>query len=247
MKTLNKKAQKQIGEYVAEDFRTAAIFSKYKIDFCCNGNRTVEEACGKKGIDSNILIDELNSVLSSTVNQSIDYKSWPLDLLAEYIEKKHHRYVEETIPVLRQFLDKLCRVHGERHPELLKINELFIASANELAAHMKKEELILFPFIKKMVKAKIDQSAIQAPHFGTVENPIAMMMHEHDTEGERFRRIAELTNDYNPPADACNTYKVTFAMLDEFEKDLHLHIHLENNILFPGALKLEQAFVEHKN
>ncbi len=244
MVTLQKKTDKQIGQFVAEDYRTAAVFYKYKIDFCCNGNRTVEEACVKKNIDSDVLIDELEAVLNTKTNQTIDYKSWPLDLLVDYIEKKHHRYVEETIPVLRQFLAKLCRVHGERHPELLKINDLFTASASELAAHMKKEELILFPFIIKMVKAKIDQSAIQAPHFGTVENPIAMMMHEHDTEGERFREIAELTNDYNPPADACNTYRVTFAMLDEFEKDLHLHIHLENNILFPKAIKLEQQFSE---
>ncbi|WP_452220501.1 iron-sulfur cluster repair di-iron protein [Lacinutrix salivirga] len=242
METLQKDTQKQIGQYVAEDFRTAAIFSKYKIDFCCNGNRSVAEACNKKGIDSNKLVQELDAVLSTTTNQSIDYKSWPLDLLAEYIEKKHHRYVEEKIPVLRQFLDKLCRVHGERHPELFKINELFTASAGELAAHMKKEELILFPFVKRMVNAKIKNETIQSPQFGTVEHPIAMMMEEHDNEGERFRDIAELTNDYTPPADACNTYKVTYAMLEEFEKDLHLHIHLENNILFPEAIKLEQQF-----
>ncbi|QRM89867.1 iron-sulfur cluster repair di-iron protein [Lacinutrix sp. WUR7] len=242
METLQKSTQKHIGEFVAEDFRTAAVFSKYKIDFCCNGNRTIAEACEKKGIDSNRLTEELEAVLNTTTNPSIDYKSWPLDLLAEYIEKKHHRYVEEKIPVLRQFLDKLCRVHGERHPELFKINELFTASANELTAHMKKEELILFPFVKRMVKAKLDNQAIQSPQFGTVENPIAMMMHEHDTEGERFREIAELTDNYTPPADACNTYKVTYAMLEEFEKDLHLHIHLENNILFPEAIKLEQQF-----
>jgi len=247
MEILHKNAEKQIGEFVAEDFRTAAVFSKYKIDFCCNGNRTIEEACNKKGIDSNILIDELNGVLNTVTNQAINYKSWPLDLLADYIEKKHHRYVEEKIPMLLQFLYKLCRVHGERHPELLKINELFTASAGELSAHMKKEELILFPFIKKMVKAKIEQSEILSPLFGTVENPIAMMMHEHDTEGERFRQISGLTDNYNPPADACNTYRVTFAMLEEFEKDLHLHIHLENNILFPEALKLEQAFEQVKN
>lgn len=242
METLQKNTQKQIGEFVADDFRTAAVFSKHKIDFCCNGNRTIEEACEKKGIDSNRLAEELEAVLNTTTNPSIDYKSWPIDLLADYIEKKHHRYVEEKIPVLRQFLDKLCKVHGERHPELFKINELFTASAGELTAHMKKEELILFPFVKRMVKAKLDHVAIQSPQFGTVENPIAMMMQEHDTEGERFREIAELTDNYTPPADACNTYKVTFAMLDEFEKDLHLHIHLENNILFPEAIKLEQQF-----
>ena len=242
MEVLNKNTQKQIGEFVAEDFRTAAIFSNYGIDFCCKGNRTIEEVCKKNGIDTNDLLNKLDVVLNLNADQSIDYKSWPLDLLAEYIEKKHHRYVEEKIPVLRQFLDKLCRVHGGRHPELFKINELFTASAGELASHMKKEELILFPFVKKMVSATLNQNAIEAPQFGTVENPIAMMMQEHDNEGERFRQIAELTNNYNPPADACNTYQVTFAMLDEFEKDLHLHIHLENNILFPKAIELEQQF-----
>ena len=242
METLQKNTQKEIGQYVADDFRTAAIFSKHKIDFCCNGNRTIEEACEKKGIDSNMLLDELNQVLDSKGGESIDYKSWPLDLLAEYIEKKHHRYVEEKTPVLRQFLDKLCKVHGERHPELFEVNKLFTASAGELASHLKKEELILFPFIKKMVAAKLENGAVQSPQFGTVENPIAMMMEEHDNEGQRFRDIAELTNNYTPPADACNAYKVTYAMLDEFEKDLHLHIHLENNILFPEAIKLEQQF-----
>ncbi|HRW43155.1 MAG TPA: iron-sulfur cluster repair di-iron protein [Flavobacteriaceae bacterium] len=242
METLQKNSQKEIGQYVADDFRTAAIFSNYKIDFCCNGNRTVAEACDKNGIDSNVLLDELNDILNSKTDETIDYKSWPIDLLAEYIEKKHHRYVEEKIPVLRQFLDKLCRVHGERHPELLKISELFTASVGELASHMKKEELILFPFVKRMVKAKLGNEAIQSPQFGTVENPIAMMMEEHDNEGQRFRDIAQLTDNYTPPADACNTYKVTYAMLDEFEKDLHLHIHLENNILFPKAIKLEQQF-----
>lgn len=242
MEILQKNTQKEIGQYVADDFRTAAIFSKYKIDFCCNGNRTVEEACNKKGIDSTIVIDEINNVLNSNTGETIDYKSWPIDLLVDYIEKKHHRYVEEKIPVLLQFLNKLCRVHGERHPELFKINELFTASAGELASHMKKEELILFPFVKQLVKAKLEDGAVQSPQFGTVENPIAMMKHEHDNEGERFREIAELTDNYNPPADACNTYKVTFAMLEEFEKDLHLHIHLENNILFPKSIKLEQQF-----
>lgn len=242
METLQKDTQKEIGQFVAEDFRTAAVFTKYKIDFCCNGNRTVEEACVKKGLDSSKLIDELDAILNSATDQAIDYKSWPLDLLADYIEKKHHRYVEEKTPILRQFLDKLCKVHGERHPELFEIKDLFFASSGELASHMKKEELMLFPFIKKMVKANIDGSAVESPQFGTVQNPIAAMMQEHDNEGGRFREIAELTNNYTPPADACNTYKVSFAMLNEFEQDLHVHIHLENNILFPEAIKLEAKF-----
>ncbi|HKK11451.1 MAG TPA: iron-sulfur cluster repair di-iron protein [Flavobacteriaceae bacterium] len=241
METLNKDLHRQVGQFVADDFRTAAVFNKYGIDFCCKGHKTVEAVCDKKGIDGNTLLDELQEVLKTSTD-TLDYKSWPLDVLADHIEKKHHRYVEEKIPVLRQFLDKLCKVHGERHPELFKINQLFTASAGELALHMKKEELILFPYIKKMAEAKLEQSEVQPPEFGTVERPIAMMMQEHDNEGNRFARIAELTNHYNPPADGCTTYRVAYAMLDEFEQDLHLHIHLENNILFPKAVILEQQF-----
>ncbi|WP_027137837.1 iron-sulfur cluster repair di-iron protein [Gaetbulibacter saemankumensis] len=245
MKILNiNNAQKQVGEFVADDFRTAAVFVNYGIDFCCRGHRTIEEVCKKNGIDENDILDSLEAVLNSKPDQTIDYKSWPLDLLIDYIEKKHHRYVEAKIPVLSQFLEKLCRVHGERHPELFEINKLFTASAGELAVHMKKEELVLFPFVKKMVAATFSHEAIEVPQFGTVENPIQMMKHEHDNEGVRFREIAALTNNYNPPADACNTFRVTYAMLEEFEQDLHLHIHLENNILFPQAVKLEKQFTE---
>src|SRR3970040_1545167 len=209
-----------IGEYVAKDFRTAAIFSKYGIDFCCKGNRTVEEACEKKDIDTDQLMEQINTVLATKNDSSIDFKIWPLDLLADYIEKTHHRYVEEKTQILLPFLDKLCKVHGANHPELFEINELFIGCAGELAQHMKKEELILFPFIKKMAKAALTEQQITKPQFGSVKNPIAMMMEEHEAEGDRFVKIAALTNNYTPPADACNTYKVTFSMLNDFEQDL---------------------------
>ncbi|MXO05554.1 MULTISPECIES: iron-sulfur cluster repair di-iron protein [Flavobacterium] len=235
---------KTIGSFVAEDFRTAAVFSKYRIDFCCKGNRTVAEVCEKQNIDADDLLQNVLQVVQSENSESIDFNSWPLDLLADYIEKTHHRYVEEKMNVLLPFLDKLCKVHGANHPELFKINELFIGCAGELSQHMKKEELILFPFVKRMVKTKESDGILSQPSFGTVSNPIAMMMHEHDNEGERFREIAELTNNYTPPADACTTYRVTFAMLKEFEADLHKHIHLENNILFPKAVTLEKDFVE---
>lgn len=235
---------KTIGSFVAEDFRTAAVFSKYRIDFCCKGNRTVTEVCEKQNIDADTLLENVLQVVQSENNGSIDFNSWPLDLLADYIEKTHHRYVEEKTNVLLPFLDKLCKVHGASHPELFKINELFQGCAGELSQHMKKEELVLFPFIKRMVKTKESDGILSQPSFGTVSNPIAMMMHEHDNEGERFREIAALTDNYNPPADACTTYRVTFAMLKEFEADLHKHIHLENNILFPKAVILEKDFVE---
>jgi len=231
-----------IGEYVAQDFRTAAVFTKYGIDFCCRGNRTLEDVCAKNELDKTHLLEELNTILTSKNNSEIDFKSWPLDLLIDYIEKTHHHYVEEKTPILLQFLAKLCNVHGSNHPELFEVNELFKDSGAELAVHMKKEEDILFPFIKEMIGATKTHDTIDQPLFVTVNNPIAMMMDEHDNEGVRFRSIAALTNNYTPPEDACNTYKVTYAMLEEFEQDLHKHIHLENNIMFPKSKALEKFF-----
>ena len=230
-----------IGEMVAEDFRTAAVFKKYGIDFCCRGGRTIEDACKDKTVDAETIYNELENIPNQS-NNNIDFKSWPLDLLVEYVEKTHHAYVEEKTPILLAFLDKLCKVHGERHPELFEINKLFNETAQELSAHLKKEELILFPFIKKMTNAKRKGSTIEAPAFGTVENPVHMMEHEHTTEGDRVAKISALSNQYTPPADGCNTYKVAYAMLQEFENDLHTHIHIENNILFPKSIELEKEF-----
>lgn len=234
---------KTIGQFVADDYRTATVFESYGIDFCCKGNKSIDEVCEAKGINKQELIQKIKDATSSSSNTGTDYKTWPLDLLADYIEKKHHRYVEEKTPIIKQYLEKICSVHGGHHPELFEIKDLFFQSAGELAAHMKKEELILFPFIRKLVAAKQTGVAPQAG-FGSVQNPIKMMMHEHDNEGERFRRIAELTQNYTPPSDACNTYKVTFAFIKEFEDDLHLHIHLENNILFPSSIEMEESFAK---
>ena len=239
---MNIQEKTTIGDFVAHDFRTAAIFTKYGIDFCCKGQRTIDEVCAKENINEPNLLNELNAVLATKNDSEIDFNSWPLDLLIDYIEKTHHRLVEEKTPVILQFLDKLCSVHGSNHPELFEITELFKGSADELLPHMKKEEMMLFPFIKEMMSATKSHGCISQPSFETVKNPIAAMMHEHEHEGERFRRIVSLTNDYTPPADACGTYLVTFAMLEEFEQDLHKHIHLESNILFPKAKALEKFF-----
>ena len=234
---MNHTIDKTIGQMVAEDYRTAQIFKNYKIDFCCKGNRTLQEVTEKKGLNLDSLIEELDTIQNQDEGDQPDFKTWPLDLLIDYIEKKHHRYVEQQIPILKQYLSKLCKVHGARHPKLLDIFEHFNASAGELAMHMKKEELVLFPWIRKMVN---NPANFEHPHFETVKSPIKMMMEEHDNEGERFRKIAESSNDYTPPSDACNTYRVTFSLLQEFEEDLHRHIHLENNILFPKAEILEK-------
>lgn len=233
-----------IGELVAENYRYATVFKTAGIDFCCSGNRTIQEACERKRIGSDELLANLQSISSSSQQGITDYQSWPLDLLADYIEKKHHRYVEQKSQEIKPYLDKVCRVHGAHHPELLEINEHFTAAVGELTMHMKKEELILFPFIRKMAKAKQDNIVLERPHFGSIQNPIQMMEHEHSTEGDRFRKIETLSNNYTAPEDACNTYRVTFALLNEFEQDLHLHIHLENNILFPKSIELEKAVLQ---
>ncbi|MFZ1496963.1 MAG: iron-sulfur cluster repair di-iron protein [Saprospiraceae bacterium] len=229
-----------IGELVAQDYRTASVFKKYGIDFCCQGNRTINDVCETKKINEKSVVSDLNALLQSQSEGNIDYQSWPIDLLADYIEKKHHRYVEEKSQEIKPYLDKICRVHGSHHPELLEINEHFNATVGELAMHMKKEEFVLFPYVRKMAKAKQEKIKLETPHFGTIQNPIQMMMNEHSTEGDRFRKIEELSNNYTPPLDACNTYRVSFALLKEFEQDLHLHIHLENNILFPKTIELEK-------
>ncbi|TVR82080.1 MAG: iron-sulfur cluster repair di-iron protein [Saprospirales bacterium] len=231
-----------IGELVAENYQTAKTFKKYKVDFCCQGSRTIEDACAKKKIDPAIMVEELNEVVAEKRSEVIDFKSWPMDLLIDYIEKKHHRYVEEQIAIIMPYLQKVVKVHGQHNPELIEIHELFAEAATELTSHMKKEELILFPYIKKLEAAKRARATVEPPQFITVENSIRMMMHEHDTEGERFRKISELSDTYTPPMHACNTYRVSFALLKEFEEDLHMHIHLENNILFPKAAQLEKQF-----
>ncbi len=229
-----------VGEVVAADYRSAAVFQKFGIDFCCKGNVRIADVCETKNIDSASLVEDLIRAMEQTDKEGADFNSWPLDLLADYIEKKHHRYVDAKILQIKPYLAKIVSVHSGRHPELAEVEALFAQTAGEMTAHMKKEEFILFPFIRKMAKAEHDRLPIDRPHFATVENPVAMMKHDHNEEGERFEKIASLTGVYTPPPDACNTYRVTLALLQEFEADLHLHIHLENNILFPKAVALEK-------
>jgi len=232
--------QNSVGEVVANDFRTAAIFEKYGIDFCCKGHRSIDEACERKSILTEEVMRELKKHFSSENTDCPDYKSWPSSQLIDYIIEKHHGYVTETTPLIIRYLDKLCKVHGEKHPELFDVNRLFNESAEELAQHMKKEELVLFPWIKEMDLAS-DDSANKPPSFERmIQQPVHMLMHEHEAEGDRFQTIETLTNTYQVPADGCSTYKVAYQMLQEFQNDLHLHIHLENNILFPKAIELEE-------
>jgi regulator of cell morphogenesis and NO signaling len=234
-----------VGQIVANNFRTAEVFKKHGIDFCCKGGRLLQDVCSEKGIDKGKIEHELQEITRSVAPLTEKaFKDMPLDELAAYIEKTHHSYVRESIPVLLAYLDKVNKVHGGRHPELNELYMQFAECAEELTQHMVKEETILFPAIKKLAIAMKAGTALSAPFFfGKLSNPISMMEREHTTEGERFARITELCNNYTPPEDACTTYRVSFLKLEEFMNNLFTHIHLENNILFPGALKAEEAMV----
>lgn len=232
-----------IGEIVANDFRTATVFKKYAIDFCCNGNRDIEEVTEAQGINSVSLLRDLTIAMNDSSTETSDFNQWPLDLLAEFIEKKHHKYCETKISEIKPYLEKIANVHGIRHPELKQIKELFDETGAKMSVHMKKEELLIFPFIKKMIKLKENGEKLPASRLGTDNSPIELMKEDHNEEGERFRKIRELSKDYFVPEDACSTYKVSLALLKEFEEDLHQHIHLENNILFPKAIELEKELI----
>lgn len=226
-------ASQKVSKIVAENYKTAQVFTAHGIDFCCNGGIPLQDACEKRQVDVNQILRELNGI--NNAPGEVKFKDMPMDELANYIVEKHHSYVREAIPALLVYLEKICQVHGAKHPELFEITEMFKKSAADLAVHMQKEEQILFPFIRKLASSD-DSSDLSEPHFGDIENPIAMMKADHEQEGARFREISVLSDGYTPPKDACQTYQVAFKLLSDFESDLHKHVHLENNILFPKAV-----------
>ncbi len=231
--------ERTVADVVTENIKAAHIFKKHGIDFCCGGGISIKRACEKAKIDPTVLEAELLN-LDSVQDRAHDYNSWKLDFLADHIINVHHHYVEESSPLLLQYSKRVNHVHGHHYTELAEIESLVTQVVQSMAAHQRKEELILFPFIKKLVIAERENSEVPAIHFGSVENPIKMMEDEHVEAGEIMSKIAKLSNNYTPPESACNTYRAFYAKLDEFEQDLHHHIHLENNILFPKAMDLEK-------
>lgn len=232
-----------IGDLVTSDFRKAEVFKKFGLDFCCGGKKTLTKACKEKGLDVVQIEKELKEIDETPATSSQDYNNWELSFLAEYILNTHHKYVVQAIPVILEYTQKVARVHGERHPEAIEIAEEFIIVANELTGHMAKEENILFPYIKRIADAKKSGTTLEGSEFGTIQNPIKMMEMEHEMVGNVMENISRLANSYTPPADACTTYRLSYAKLKEFEDDLHQHIHLENNILFPKAIELEKELL----
>lgn len=232
--------EETMGQIAAKDLRKAQIFKKYGLDFCCGGKKTVKEACAEKGLDATKVEQELQQADKMPSSHPIPYADWSLDFLADYIVNTHHSYVRKTLPDITAYAEKVMKVHGEHHPELLRIHQLVGEVNAELSAHMVKEERVLFPYIKELVTAENNTQPLHAAHFGTVQNPINMMEMEHEMVGKNLDEIRTLSNNYVLPEEACASYSLLYRMLDEFEEDLHLHIHLENNILFPKALEIEK-------
>jgi regulator of cell morphogenesis and NO signaling len=229
-----------LGQIVAKDLRKAQVFKKYGLDFCCGGKKTVKEACAEKGLDVTKVEQELQQADKLPSSRPLPYGDWSLEFLADYIVNTHHSYVKKTLPDIKAYAEKVMKVHGNRHPELLRIHQLVEDVNTELMEHMGKEERILFPYIKELEAAKNNARPLHVIHFGTVQNPINMMEMEHEMVGKNLEEIRKLSDNYLLPDDACASYSLLYRMLDEFEEDLHLHIHLENNILFPKALEIEK-------
>lgn len=221
-----------IGEIVTRDFRAAEIFKNAGIDFCCGGSQSLEEACKEKNLDSSVLETELAKLENTTVNALHNFNEWNLDFLCDYIVNTHHKTVLKLLPQLTVYTRKIEQVHGAHHPELVKIAALFSQINDELLQHLKKEEEVLFPAIKDVLKTNSAESK------KIVISEITRMKGEHEFAGGAMDKINVLSDNYGVPTDGCNTYQVTYRLLEEFEDDLHIHVHLENNILYPKALKL---------
>lgn len=237
MKTIN--ADDLIGEIVAIDYRKAAVFTSYGIDFCCHGNRSVQEACDSAGIYITEVLTELNKALPIS-ESTVNIETMPIGQIIEYIRNVHHKYVRQQVPVIKEMLSKVVKVHGHNHPELIEVYELFDSGVDDLLIHLGKEEQILFPMILRLSEVSLDGGDISEVPF-SLEVPMHVMKNEHAIEGDRYKRISDLTCKYSAPQEACTTYKTVFQLLKEFEEDLHKHIHLENNVLFPAASLLEES------
>ena len=234
-----------IREIALEAPLTTRVFESFKIDYCCGGRVPFSEACEKAGVETSKVLSQLELVLKDDANGSADLaeRKGAVELI-DYIVQKHHVFTRSELTRLLPLAEKVWSRHGENHPELLKIRNILQELADELFVHMRKEEAVLFPYIEQLSRAVAHGGAVQTPHFGSVTNPVRMMMFEHDRAGDMLKDMRSLSSDFTPPADSCPSYQGLYAGIEDLEKDLHRHIHLENNVLFPRAIANEEACVK---
>ena len=230
-----------VREVAVEVPQSTRLFEKLRIDYCCGGHRPLAEACASAGVDVYEVMAMLGEVSPSEDIEVLDFQNASLPELITHILDTHHVFTKSEMERLQLLIDKVIGAHGSNHPELLHLGELWQRLCADLKPHMFKEEQILFPYMIAMAQAADHKWAAPFAPFGTVNNPIRMMMREHDTAGEIVRELRALTSDYKAPADACISYQTLYQALENFERDLHQHIHLENNILFPKTLAMENT------
>ena len=233
---------KSVGSIVTDNFAAARVFKRYGIDFCCGGTMTLEDACRLAGVCAEDVVRDIESVVDES-RAAIPFDSWPTDLIIDYVLKIHHRNIRSRGPRLLADIEHLAAVHGASHPELEQLKTLFAQSLDDLENHLQKEEQVLFPYCYHLIESQQKGDKVEAMHCGTVANPIRVMLREHSDEGLRYKFIRNLMHDYAVPADACPSYRLMLQDLEAFMDALFEHIHLENNILFPRFVDLEQRCV----
>lgn len=228
-----------VREIALEMPQTTRVFEQFKIDYCCGGRKPIAEACERAGVDSKDVIEQLEALFTSGVPADDWVGNASLHELISHILDKHHVFTKNELRSLAPLMDKVARVHGDNHSELIELKAAFEELSDDLFPHMMKEEEVLFPFVERLVRCKEQGLPAPMPPFGTIRNPIRMMMNEHDKDGDILRKMRSLSKDYTPPPDACPSFTGLYYRLAELERDLHEHIHLENNVLFPRAVELE--------
>jgi regulator of cell morphogenesis and NO signaling len=234
---------KTVREFVLEFPSATRVFEKLGVDYCCGGNKSLKEACATANVSADEVLDslEMSEEESRAGRKEGNWQVEPLANVIAHINNTHHKYTRAEISRLGPLFDKVCSVHGKNHPELQQVRSSFLELAQELTTHMMKEEMVLFPYITRMEESVIEGEPVLPPPFGSVKNPVAMMMHEHDSAGEALRAVRQASAGYTPPGDACVSYQTLYRALADLEADLHKHIHLENNVLFPRAVKMERG------
>ncbi|HKY27529.1 MAG TPA: iron-sulfur cluster repair di-iron protein [Pyrinomonadaceae bacterium] len=238
---MNLESNRTVGELALQIPGATRVFEKVGIDYCCGGNNSLESACAKAGVTVQDVRNSLELAKASGIQTyEPNFVARTLADLIGHIVESHHVFTKSEIQRLRLLIDKVFAAHGQNHPELGTLRALFETLRSELEPHMMKEERILFPYVLGMEDGIHKGRPVWPPPFGKVANPVRMMMLEHDNAGQLLKEMRELTSDYTVPSDACISYDTLYHALDAFEKDLHQHIHLENNILFPRAMEMEE-------
>jgi regulator of cell morphogenesis and NO signaling len=228
-------AETPVRNIVVEMPNAIPVLERFGIDYCCGGKHTLAEACTQRDQSTAFVLDELKRRGQDTTTPELKWQTAPLSELIDHIVETHHTFAREQLALIQELAAKVERRHGTAHPEVHKVNEALPNIGAGLTHHFFCEENVLFPYIKQLDQK---QTFAANPRFDTIQQPVAQMMKEHDQAGDEFRELREITGNYQPPADACTTYRALYRAMEDMERDLHRHIHLENNILFPRALAL---------